>query len=199
MKAIQLRTAAECGFNIPKTLITNDSIQARSFLEAIPGEVIAKTVQSPRISTTDSRLAYTHVVSKDETELLSALELAPCIFQEYVPKDVEYRVTVVGNEVLPVIIRSQQVEEARIDWRKADYRRVLHERCELPDETSSRCLAYAKKFNLLFAAIDLIQTPSGGFVFLECNPNGEWAWLEDAAGVPIASTIADLLVANRRT
>ncbi|WP_435858953.1 hypothetical protein [Streptomyces varsoviensis] len=28
---------------------------------------------------------------------------------------------------------------------------------------------------------------------LECNPNGQWAWLEDAAGLPIARAIAGLL------
>ncbi|MEL5957639.1 hypothetical protein AADR41_23270 [Streptomyces sp. CLV115] len=28
---------------------------------------------------------------------------------------------------------------------------------------------------------------------LECNPNGQWAWLEDAAGLPITAAIADLL------
>jgi hypothetical protein len=29
--------------------------------------------------------------------------------------------------------------------------------------------------------------------FLECNPNGQWAWLEETAGLPIASALADLL------
>jgi hypothetical protein len=28
---------------------------------------------------------------------------------------------------------------------------------------------------------------------LECNPNGQWAWLEPAAGLPITTAIADLL------
>ncbi|GAA2408622.1 hypothetical protein GCM10010433_04210 [Streptomyces pulveraceus] len=29
--------------------------------------------------------------------------------------------------------------------------------------------------------------------FLECSPNGQWVWLEDAAGLSITAAIADLL------
>jgi glutathione synthase/RimK-type ligase-like ATP-grasp enzyme len=50
-----------------------------------------------------------------------------------------------------------------------------------------------KRFGLVFGAIDLVQTPSG-FYFLEINPNGEWAWLQKEAGLPIAETIVDILV-----
>ncbi|MEU9831686.1 hypothetical protein AB0D67_09090 [Streptosporangium sp. NPDC048047] len=31
-------------------------------------------------------------------------------------------------------------------------------------------------------------------VFLECNPNGQWGWLEDATGLPIAAALAGLLL-----
>jgi hypothetical protein len=31
---------------------------------------------------------------------------------------------------------------------------------------------------------------------LECNPAGQWLWLQDEAGVEIAAGIADLLVSG---
>jgi len=34
---------------------------------------------------------------------------------------------------------------------------------------------------------------SGDWVFLEINPNGQWAWIENETGLPIASAIADAL------
>jgi len=34
-------------------------------------------------------------------------------------------------------------------------------------------------------------------MFVECNPNGQWAWLEEATGVPIAAAITDLLEGSR--
>ncbi|KUO10863.1 hypothetical protein [Streptomyces sp. DSM 15324] len=48
-------------------------------------------------------------------------------------------------------------------------------------------------FGLSFGAFDFAVTASGAWWFLECNPNGQWAWLEDAAGLPITHAIADLL------
>lgn len=34
---------------------------------------------------------------------------------------------------------------------------------------------------------------------LECNPNGQWAWLEDVADLPITAAIADLLENGENT
>ena len=47
---------------------------------------------------------------------------------------------------------------------------------------------------LRFGAFDFLVCPDG-WVFLEVNPNGQWAWIETATGLPIASTIADALTA----
>ncbi|MDP9794725.1 D-alanine-D-alanine ligase-like ATP-grasp enzyme [Catenuloplanes nepalensis] len=46
---------------------------------------------------------------------------------------------------------------------------------------------------LRFAALDFIVTPDGDHVFLEANPNGQWAWIEDETGLPIAAAVADAL------
>jgi len=46
---------------------------------------------------------------------------------------------------------------------------------------------------LIFAAIDMILTPDGHYVFLELNPNGQWEWIENATHLPICSTLVDVL------
>lgn len=51
---------------------------------------------------------------------------------------------------------------------------------------------------LRFAAIDMIVTPEGDHVFLEANPNGQWAWIEDETGLPIAAAMADALEGRSR-
>jgi hypothetical protein len=35
--------------------------------------------------------------------------------------------------------------------------------------------------------------PDGRLVFLEVNASGQWAWVEEATGMPIAAAIARLL------
>jgi hypothetical protein len=34
--------------------------------------------------------------------------------------------------------------------------------------------------------------PDGALVFLECNPGGQYGWIEDATAAPITAAIADL-------
>jgi glutathione synthase/RimK-type ligase-like ATP-grasp enzyme len=50
------------------------------------------------------------------------------------------------------------------------------------------------ELNLRFGAIDFILDESGEYVFLEINPNGQWAWIERKTGYKISSEIVNLLV-----
>jgi hypothetical protein len=34
---------------------------------------------------------------------------------------------------------------------------------------------------------------AGRWQFFECNPNGQWGWIEQETGLPIAAAIARLL------
>jgi glutathione synthase/RimK-type ligase-like ATP-grasp enzyme len=47
---------------------------------------------------------------------------------------------------------------------------------------------------LNFGCIDLIVRPTGDYVFLECNPNGQWLWIELATGQKISASIAEWLI-----
>lgn len=45
----------------------------------------------------------------------------------------------------------------------------------------------------LHVSID-IEDPDGRIVFLECNPNGQYGWLEEQLGFPISQAIAGELI-----
>jgi hypothetical protein len=45
---------------------------------------------------------------------------------------------------------------------------------------------------LNYGAFDFVVTPNDEWV-MECNPAGQWLWLEHETGVPIAAALADLL------
>ena len=49
------------------------------------------------------------------------------------------------------------------------------------------------RLNLRYGAIDFICDQQGELWFLEINPNGQWAWIENLTGYPIAAAIADEL------
>ena len=54
-------------------------------------------------------------------------------------------------------------------------------------------VALVDELNLRFGAIDLIRDVNGEYWFLECNPNGQWAWIENRTGLPISAAIVDEL------
>ncbi|MGH3856087.1 MAG: MvdC/MvdD family ATP grasp protein [Pseudonocardiaceae bacterium] len=101
------------------------------------------------------------------------------------------RVTMVGPEPFAVAIHAAS-ERARVDWR-ADYRSLRYERIEPPPEVVDGARRYLTTFGLNYGAFDFVIEPSGAWRFLECNPNGQWLWLEHEAGLPIAAALADLL------
>jgi glutathione synthase/RimK-type ligase-like ATP-grasp enzyme len=70
---------------------------------------------------------------------------------------------------------------------------------ELPVDVASACISVTRDLGLRFAAIDLIEDPDGRFWFLEANPNGQWAWIEQRTGAPVSAAIVDALCAGSST
>lgn len=199
-KPYQLGLAADVGFEVPPTLVTNSPEAAAVFLEGIAGDLAVKSVCSPgatvrkRGGAQRSIALFTTRLTK--SELLADLAMVrncPVIIQPYVEKRLELRVTVVGGDVFACAIHSQLSERTRTDWRRYDLANTPHERCDLPPEIAQRCVRLVRSAGLAFGCIDLILTPDGRYVFLEVNPNGQWLWIEDLTGLPITAAIADLL------
>jgi glutathione synthase/RimK-type ligase-like ATP-grasp enzyme len=63
-----------------------------------------------------------------------------------------------------------------------------------------RCRNLVRRLGLGFAAVDLVERPDGRIVFLEANPNGQYAWLEQGGRTPVSDAVADALgrIARRR-
>jgi hypothetical protein len=83
-------------------------------------------------------------------------------------------------------------DNGRIDWR-ADYAQLRYEPIEVTAVTATAMASYLDMFGLAFGAFDSVVTPDGEWIMLECNPAGQWLWLQQETGVPIAAALADLL------
>lgn len=55
------------------------------------------------------------------------------------------------------------------------------------------CKELVRRFRLQFAAIDLLVTPDGQYVFVDLNGNGQWGWIENHTGLPLTETLVNLL------
>lgn len=187
----QLRLAAECGLRIPATTITNSPEQVLAFFDRHP-RVVYKTLSS-FVMPPDRIIFTTEIDRREVAESHASLRLAPGIFQEYVDKDHELRVTIIGSKVLVARIDSQAHAATRIDWRRSQGC-DMYSIGEMSPAGSERLLEFHRRAGLTFAAYDLIVTPDGDEVFLECNPGGQWLWLENELGLDISGALAEILL-----
>lgn len=199
-KASQLQVASALGFEIPPTLITNDPRELVDFYREHGGNIVSKSVMYAGVPaeqgiTTRFWVARTEPVSRRDIAYAHTVRDCPVIFQAYVPKRVELRVTIVGDRVFAAEIHSQDTNRTRYDWRRYDLAHTVHQPHVLPDAVAERLLRFMAHFGLSYGAADLIVTPDDRYVFLEVNPNGQYGWVENRTGLPIGSAIADLLLA----
>lgn len=198
-KPYQLQVAQRVGWEIPATIITNDPVQARRFLQQAEGEVIYKAVSAyyrweNQGSDRKSFAIYTNRLKESDLERLDAVAHTPCLFQEYIPKQVELRVTVVGRKTFAAEIHSQQSERSKEDWRRYDFENTPYYPHQLPAEVEAKCQRLVQELGLVFGCIDLILTPDNRYVFLEINPNGQWGWIEELTKLPIGDNLVEMMI-----
>lgn len=63
----------------------------------------------------------------------------------------------------------------------------------VPEAVVRSAAAYLADFRLVYGAFDFAVTADGAWYFLECNPNGQWAWQPVGITDAIAHAIADQL------
>lgn len=177
-KLLQLHHARALGLRVPDTLATNDPRLADEFVAGRP--CIYKTFGG-------SKGVFTSRVSTP----LRGVELAPCMFQELIPKAMDIRAVVIGDRVLAVEIHS--------DPRGTDFRldySVPHAAHWLPVDVESRIIRLLARLGLVFGCADLILTPEGEYVFLEVNQQGQWLWLDGRVpGLRITDRVCEFLTA----
>ncbi len=195
-KLQQLSMARKLEFCVPETLFTNSLDDVIAFQESY-GKCIYKPYDSGFLSPTSDKAIYTNIIESElvkSAELAERLRVCPGIFQPYIEKDYELRITVVGNRVFATKIDSQISERTKVDWRRYDFENIYYSAYQLPTEEEQQCVKLVKEFGLKFGAIDMIVTPNGKHYFLEINANGQWAWIETIAGQQISLEIAHLLI-----
>jgi glutathione synthase/RimK-type ligase-like ATP-grasp enzyme len=196
-KASQLKLAGLIGFELPPTLFTNNPDDFLAFYQEHNGNIISKLLSSALYKFTGKTFnRYTQVVSKRDIAHASGIRLCPMIFQAYVPKRVELRITVVGQQVFAVEIHSQHSNHTRHDWRRYDRYQTPYFPHELPRDLQRRCIELVERMGLCYGAIDMVLTPDDRYVFLEINPNGQYLWIEKMTGLPISEAVSDLLISG---
>jgi ATP-grasp ribosomal peptide maturase len=189
-KPFQLAIAAACGLSVPRTVVTNvpgDAGEHRAFLGA---PVVYKTLASAVVpdGQRPSIIYTTEVSVVDMAD--SRVALTAHQFQARIPKTRDVRATVVGNHVFAAtIVSTSEPGTELLDWR-SDYAALRYEPVILPQEVASSLLRMIERLGLSFAAADFVVTAEDEHYFVDLNPNGQWGWIQEATGLPIAAAIA---------
>ena len=186
-KPYQLKIAQNLGLNIPKTLITNDPMKTMEFVDSLGyGNVIYKS-----FSATMQAWRETRILKKEEMKLIENVKFAPVIFQQYIDAIYDLRITIIGDQIFPAAIYSQETAY-QFDFRM-DVNNARIEVVKLPPEIENKLFKFMKRLGLVYGAIDMRLTPDNEYVFFEINPAGQWLFIEQETKQPITKTLANKL------
>ena len=184
-KPAQLAAAVASGMTVPPTLITNEPARAREFIAARP-RAIYKALRVADYDLDGAQASiWTEEVAADEID--ERVSGTMHLFQEMVPKQYDLRVTAAGSRLF-----GARIDSPLLDWR-SDYDQVEYRPVEIDKILTGRIQLYLDYLGLASGCFDFVVSDDDGPVFLECNPNGQWAWLEAETGLPITDGFADLL------
>lgn len=182
-KILQLSLASEIGFSLPKSIITNSHDRIKKIQEE---ELIVKPLSVGTVDHEGTR-EYVQTNLVDSSIDASLLKFCPSYFQQYIEKDYELRVTVIGNDFHTVRIDSKN----KIDWRKAN-NEVSYSLTDLPDVVSQQCITFMNSMSINFGCFDFMVKDEELY-FLEMNANGQWAWLDEITQFGISKSLIKYL------
>lgn len=193
-KPLQLSLALRLGFDVPRTVVTN-SLDAWDELATDASDVLALKGVDTVIERTENEeyFGYTNMLAKRDVVGRNVAS-APFVLQQAVQGKLDLRVSIVGDKVWCASIVDKAGDALPGDWR-IHQRNAVFCNYTLPAPIAERCVLLTRLLGLEFAAIDLALA-DGKYYFLEVNPTGEWAWLQESLGFEIADSIADSLLSK---
>jgi len=198
-KLYQLRIAKDVGFNVPPLIITNDSEELLKFMKDNEN-LCNKCISTSEYRFNNGKYLYcTNIFSKNEImEYIDDIDVSPTMFQKYIDKELDIRVTVIGDKIFACEIHSQDNSDSKIDFRLVDPLKIAHKVHQMPDEIVRDIKKFMDIMELNFAAMDFVLDTNGKYWFLESNCNGQWLWIEYQTGMKMIEAMADLLLSPEK-
>lgn len=199
-KLVQLRAAHRCGLRFPATLVSHDPREIRRFVQR-HGRVVYKPfmthtwkdAESGRMFSTYARIVEASML-EDDASLLHC----PGIYQVYVDKRCDLRVTAIGDRYFVARLHAPN-EDGVVDWRS---RQAVHglqaEVGELSASDQAKLAALMRELGLVFGCIDLAIDGNGEAHFLEVNQAGQFLFVEDVLpSLPLLRAMSAMLAEGR--
>jgi hypothetical protein len=200
-KLVQLSTCRRLGLPFPETVVTTDAAEVDA-LRKRWGRIIFKSFLVHQWEDrTNGKLHAVGVTLLDENSDLPADAIAVCpgIYQRYIEKAFDVRVTVIGDHLFAMSLGNES-GAGYVDWRTHSADPELHARAiTLPAAVEDKVRAFMRELDLVFGCVDLVVDKDGQFLFLEVNQAGQFLFVEEMLPeYPILQTMTALLTSGRR-
>lgn len=189
-KLYVLSLARRVGLIVPSTVASNSPDVLSNFADGHQ-PLILKPVHSGLQITPEGAVfsAYTQPFDAALLRDRIAVESCPTLLQQRIDKIEDVRVTIFGERVFAVGIRSNGAPDWRVPGTRISYQEIV-----IDAETLRGCHALMNRLGLRYGAFDFARDFAGRLHFLEVNPAGEWAWLEEEMGLQMRQALCNLLV-----
>jgi glutathione synthase/RimK-type ligase-like ATP-grasp enzyme len=175
-KPYQAALVRACGWSVPDTLVSNDPVAVRAFLDH-HGRVVYKSTSGIR--------SIVDELTVDRLADLEKVRRLPTQFQQLLV-GTNVRVHVIGDEVHAV-----EVESPTIDYRYSAGASMRP--TTLTDRVRDACLRLSRELGLPLAGIDLLRDQDGRWWCFEVNPSPAYSCFEEPTGLPMARSLASWL------
>jgi len=194
-KLAQLSLAAACGFTVPRTLVSTDSPRLSAF--AVEQPVVTKAICQGYIETGSGvESIYTHAAQLERLSNQAAASLCPTLIQQRLNKIADIRLTAIGR--LRFAARLDADLPDGLDWRRPGTA-ISYTPIDVPGHVAEAVDRMLIETSLRYGAFDFALMPDGDWVFLEVNPAGEFAWIEDKLGFPLRDSLIEELLREEFT
>lgn len=172
-KALQAQVAGACGLLVPPTLLSNRPDSIRDFIAN--GKTLLKPI-SRHLGEAHKRRSMSTPIHLADLPPDEQLALQPCYLQRMVEKIAEWRVHVMGDEVIAIRLWPS-VMPSHIDWNLDRLNFCMEER--VIDNSLMRAVKkLVQSLGLVFACIDFLENKNGELHFLEVNQMGRFLWFD---------------------
>jgi hypothetical protein len=187
-KLYQLQIARQLGFRVPRTLVSRDPLELQRFANANKFGTICKPIfHGMFVDEASAYSVYTRRVTPKSFDA-DSVKICPVLLQEEIVRSADVRATFIGPQCFVADIKG---DSSLVDWRDPDLP-VSYSASSLNHDVQRMCKEMLARLDLKYGAFDFVRTPEGDLVFLEVNPTGEWAWLEDRLGFPMRDAFIQL-------
>ena len=194
-KIKQLDVALSCGLQVPAFCYGNT---AKSFRDLPNGECVIKSLSLATFADNGKEYSFRAVrVPEDQIKRLQedGEGLINGFLQRMVHRSYDIRAFITLDWYHACRIDVANLPDGNIDWRP-HVSKCEHRACDLDSLLLGKCRAFLRAMNMPCGHFDFAVDGFGETCFLECNPNGQWYWLELQGGCRIASDVADTLLSH---